>query len=365
MNKSICIFFSIILLLVSWNLQAQKAVEQWNRFEATFEYQHKGNAFKEVQISATFTNGQERVTVNGFYDGGNQFKIRFMPKTLGQWQYVTQSNIKELEGRKGQFSCIKASEDNHGLVGVTEGTHFKYADGKKYFPFGTTAYAWTHMDDGLQDLTLQSLEKAGFNKVRMCVMPKSYALVEREPDYYPYVVKRIEKNGEREETKIWDFDYFNPEFFQRLEKRVDELAAIGVEADLIIFHPYDKGRWGFDSMSQELDIAYIKYLVARLSAFKNVWWSLANEWDYLKSKTVSDWHKLIEAVVAEDPYGHLCSIHGSTASYFEYWKPELTHVSLQDEAPVQNISSAATLRRALKKPIVFDEVGYEGNLKRR
>ena len=42
------------------------------------------------------------------------------------------------------------------------------------------------------------------------------------------------------------------------------------------------------------------------------------------------------AVVKNDPYQYLCSIHGSTAKYFEYWRPEFTHVSVQDEAPVMN-----------------------------
>ena len=26
----------------------------------------------------------------------------------------------------------------------------------------------------------------------------------------------------------------------------DRLNRLGIEADLILFHPYDKGRWGFD-----------------------------------------------------------------------------------------------------------------------
>lgn len=118
-------------------------------------------------------------------------------------------------------------------------------------------------------------------------------------------------------------------------------------------------------MSKALDIRYAQYLLARFSSFRNVWWSLANEWDFMKAKTIDDWYEFIEVVTAADPYGHLCSIHGSTASYFEYWKSEITHVSLQDEGPVQNSTATATLSRALKKPIIFDEVGYEGNLPRR
>jgi uncharacterized protein involved in type VI secretion and phage assembly len=53
---------------------------------------------------------------------------------------------------------------------------------------------------------------------------------------------------------------------------------MGVEADVIIFHPYD--RWGYCAMSGEQDDRYVHYLVARLGAYRNVWWSLANEYDF-------------------------------------------------------------------------------------
>lgn len=150
-----------------------------------------------------------------------------------------------------------------------------------------------------------------------------------------------------------------------MEKRIGDLKNLGIEADLILFHPYDKGRWGFDSMPMETNVAYVKYLVARLSSFSNVWWSLANEYDYVASKTEKDWKALIRTVVASDPYRHLCSIHGSTATYFPYWMEELTHASIQDEAPVEDFGRASIVRNIYRKPVVFDEVCYEGNLSSR
>ncbi|MDP4291443.1 MAG: DUF5605 domain-containing protein, partial [Bacteroidota bacterium] len=44
---------------------------------------------------------------------------------------------------------------------------------------------------------------------------------------------------------------------------------------------------------------------------------------------------------------------------------EFTHVSIQDESPVQSPTSAAMLRNVYHKPVICDEVGYEGNLKNR
>lgn len=360
-----CIFKNSIIFLVlfvNFSIFGQTKVEQWNRFEISLKHQNKDNNFKDIKLSAKFFNKDTSFVINGFYDGNNIYKIRFMPQEIGNWNYVVNSNILEFNDEKGKFECIKATAKNHGIVKVSDTYHFKYADGTNYYPFGTTAYAWLHMGNELQEETLKSLEKSGFNKVRMCVFPKDYNLVKEEPEIYPFEIKNVSIDEKGNKVFTWNFEKINPVFFQHLEQRIDDLAAIGIEADLILFHPYDKGRWGFDSMTNEVNIKYLNYITARLASFKNVWWSLANEWDYLTAKTVKDWDLFAETIVNTDPYRHLCSIHGATASYYNYMKPEFTHVSIQDEAPVQNSYSVATLRNIYHKPIVLDEVGYEGNL---
>ena len=52
-------------------------------------------------------------------------------------------------------------------------------------------------------------------------------------------------------------------------------------------HPYD--RWGFSDMGKEADDLYWRYCIARFSAYRNLWWSLANEYDLMKAKTLEDW----------------------------------------------------------------------------
>lgn len=365
--KNRIMYFRVVffLTLVTFDSFTQSKIEQWDRFEAKFEHKAQKNNFSEVNISATFTGKDTTISVQGFYDGNNTFIVRFMPSKIGIWKYTTQSNIAELNNKKGEFECVKAQGNNHGMVKVSDIYNFKYADGKQYFPLGTTAYAWTHMTNDVQEMTFKTLKNSGFNKIRMGVFPKNYDLVKEEPQLYPYLIKSTKKDSSGKEVKIWDFTQFNPVFFQHLEKRIDDLKVLGIEADLIIFHPYDKGRWGFDEMPMEANLQYIKYLTARLSSFRNIWWSMANEYDYVKSKSDADWITLTKAVVKNDPYRHLCSIHGSTGRYFDYWRPEFTHVSIQDEAPVMNYGAAPIVRNIYNKPTIFDEVGYEGNLKHR
>ena len=45
--------------------------------------------------------------------------------------------------------------------------------------------------------------------------------------------------------------------------------------------------WGFSSMPREADELYGKYVLARFSAFRNVWWSAA-------PSAVSEWKKICD-----------------------------------------------------------------------
>jgi len=354
----------LLSVITSVSIAQPVKIERWDRFEVTLPGPESGNPFNDTSLSADFTNGKEKVKVDGFYDGNGQYKLRFMPEKTGEWHFKTTSNNRSLHGKEGKFICVEASGDNHGPVKVADTYHFKYADGKRYYPFGTTLYAWTHQPEELENMTLKTLASAPFNKVRMCVFPKFYSGVENEPTYYPFE-KKGENRGKDGKTKfVWDLSKFDPVFFQHLEKRIDDLRVLGIEADVIIFHPYDKGHWGFDSLGKENDLRYIKYLTARLSSFRNVWWSMANEFDYIKTKPREVWDVYSKAVVKADPYRHLLSIHNGSV-YFDNWKPEFTHVSIQNGSVVEDFGRATLLRDVFFRPMLYDEVCYEGDLPQR
>jgi hypothetical protein len=309
----------------------------------------------DVELSARFTQGGRSVTVPGFYDGDGVYRIRFMPEQVGEYAYQTRSNKAELDGKKGRFTAVKPSAGNHGPVRVRNTYHFSYADGTPCYPIGTTCYAWTHQTDRLQEQTLATLKKAPFNKLRMCVFPKRYAYNTNEPPVYPFA---------GQSPRAWDFSRFNPAFFRHLEKRVAQLRDLGIEADLILFHPYDRGHWGFDRMTAAVDDRYLRYLIARLAAYRNVWWSLANEYDFMKEKKESDWDRLFQVVARSDPYGHLRSIHNGTRLY-NHTHPWVSHASIQNGSAVADFGRAVLLRDVWRKPVVFDEVKYEGDIAER
>jgi hypothetical protein len=325
------------------------SVEKWGMFEAAFAGPASGNPFVDVTLEVEFSLANRRVFAPGFYDGDGVYRVRLMPDAEGEWSYRTRSNDTALDGLTGGFVCQSPSHGNHGPVRVRNRHHFAYADGTPYFPFGTTCYAWTHQPLDMQRQTLESLQRARFNKLRMGVFPKHYVFNENEPLHDVY---QCRAGGDL------DFNRPNVVAFRHFESQVAALAALGVEADVIVFHPYD--RWGYCTMTPEQDERYVRYLVARLAAFRNVWWSLANEYDFLLDvKPVARWDLFFHLIEENDPARHLKSIHnGEETMPFDHRKPWVDHVCIQN----WNVKRTADWRRAWGKPIVNDELEYEGDI---
>jgi hypothetical protein len=345
--------------LESTGVEPGKTLEQWGVLDLSMTGVADGNPHVDNHFGATFTpaggTAADAVKVGGFYDGDGVYRVRFSPPKAGAWTYKTHSNIEELAEKAGEFAAGPPSKGNHGPVRVHNTFHFAYADGEPYRQIGTTCYAWTSQPQELQEQTLKTLASAPFNKLRMCVFPKRYTWNENEPPLYAF---------EGAPPNQWDFAKFNPAFFRQLERRILQLRDLGIEADLILLHPYDDGHWGFDRMPDEVDDRYLRYVVARLGAFRNVWWSLANEYDFMLEKQESDWDRLIKVVTEADPYDRLTSIHNGRVLY-NHTNPRLTHASIQNGSACEDAGRAVLYRDVYRKPIVFDEVKYEGDIPKR
>jgi hypothetical protein len=325
--------------------------EQWGVAELVLEGPDHGNPFVDVELSATFTHATAgTVTVGGFYDGEGVYRVRFQPQAPGGWRFETTSTALSLDGVQGGFEVRPPSPGNHGPVGVADRFHFAHRDGTRHLPLGTTVYALTHQPEELQERTLETLATAGFRKIRICVFPKSYLFNENEPELHPF--PRLPDGG-------WDTTRFEPAFFRSLEQRIEQLAALGVETDLILFHAYD--RWGFSELGPSADDRYVRYLVRRLAAHRTVWWSLANEYDLVLSKTTDDWERIARLIGDEDHVGHLTSIH-NCFGFYDHSRPWITHVSAQRQDLYRTAENTDAWRREYGKPVVIDECAYEGDI---
>ena len=122
------------------------------------------------------------------------------------------------------------------------------------------------------------------------------------------------------------------------------------------------------------DIFYIKYVAARYASYRNVWWSMANEFNLIQCKNQSlpdkfpIWDELFAALIKYDPYdgkdGRIPirekSIHQAGDTMYNYSQSYVTHFSVQgyDDVNYQYFQQ----RFKVSKPVILDEVQYEGNL---
>jgi len=344
-------------------MKFSRSVERWCIFEIELQSSKVvEKPFQEVRLQVCFSKDRAAIKVSGFYDGGTTWKIRFMPEEEGAYSFQISSNLEEFDGLSGNFECTEAQEGNHGPIRVN-GQHFSYADGTPFFAMGTTAYAWTYMPETIRQRTLESFSRYGFNKIRMLVFPKHYGdgeddiIIDYTPPVFPFA-------GTADKL---DFQRLLPEYFRNYEERVKELLDLGIEADVILFHPYD--RWGIHrGMRQEDDLLYIKYMIARLAAYRNVWWSLANEYNVIETADgkmgigmeQKDWDLLGSYVKTNDPHHHPISIHNIPLGDIYPDRDWMTHVSYQHP---DTYTLLLELKNIYNKPVINDEYQYEGNAK--
>lgn len=331
---------------------APRTAERWGVFEIELRGPATGNPFVDVTLAAIFEGAGKSIRVPGFYDGDGVYRVRFSPPELGAWRWRTESSAGALAGQAGSFTAVAPGKGNRGPVRVSkDGYHFAYADGTPFRQIGTTCYSWALQSDAKCAETLKTLAGAPFNKMRMLVFPNVPSVATN-----PFA-----RTGDG--PKDWDPARFDPGYFRRYEDRILKLGALGIEADVILYHPYDETR-GYSDMKRAEDERYLRYVAARFGAYRNVWWSMANEYDNIETKTMADWDHLFEVLVAADPHDRLRSIH-QINTYYDHRKPWITHASVQNGAAVLDDLRAELHRAFALKPVIFDEVVYEGNIAKR
>lgn len=323
---------------------------QYEMIELEFSAEAPKGSWVEIDLQAEFACGGETVRTKGFYAGKNSYKVRFLPRRPGTYIW----KVTGLVEAEGEFVCSAAKNKNsqktlegtgHGMV-QTEELHFVYEDGTRYTPVGTTVYALAHQPPALIEQTFETLSNAPYNKLRWCVFPKSFPYNENEPGFYPF---------EKTAGGKWDVHRPSMDFWEHFEKILVRLEQMGMQTDLILFHPYD--RWGFCELTMEENLVYLDYVLRRLAAFPSVWWSLANEYDMMFERGMEDWFVMENYIAANDPYHHLLSNHQCVVPY-DFTRKNITHCSLQ----IRDVDRVKEFMNQYQKPVIYDECAYEGDL---
>lgn len=100
------------------------------------------NSYTDVEISAAFVGpGGVGLTIPGFWDGGNTWKIRFAPTVAGNWSYATLASDQGDTGLHGQTGTVASlpysgSLDiyKHGFVKADSSNRYlTYNDGTPFY----------------------------------------------------------------------------------------------------------------------------------------------------------------------------------------------------------------------------------------
>ena len=356
----VCLFVPLVLAAVTVARGATR-VEQYHAHDLILHGSKKhANEFM-VEVTATFVgpNGAE-LTIPGFYDGENTWKVRFSPTFPGKWRYFTWcEDDREMDGKEGEIECIPNSNPNiHGGLRIDpeHPRHFMYEDGTRYFLLGFEAdwlWALDMSDPDVPNLKkfVDAIAAHGFNHIVMNAYAHdtTWAKGKSNPwDYAPPEIYAWEGTNEKP-----DHSRMNLRFWRHYDTVIRYLQEKGIVAHIML-RVYNKlVNWPKNGSPE--DELYYRYIVARYQAFSNVVWDFSKEAHNEKD----DDYKVhvIKAIQAWDVYDRLVTVHDDNRNY------DNGNYDLCDFRSDQQHSkwgeTILAQRKAREWPVVNIEYGYE------
>jgi len=222
-----------------------------------------------------------------FWDGsGNKMMVRFTPTEGGQWIYKVSSNVTAFDGKEGMFNA--AMSDAPGFVNVANVHHWATDNKKAHLWMGVIADRFAFLSAAQFDEQLNEAAQNKFNHFRGSILgtAQDRALVFLGPDRP------------------------NPAYFDELDRRVGEIHKRGITTDLMLAS--DPGYLTSLFPDWQARERFVRYVVARYSAFNITWQGLGEFEDYAEGRALLkelglDLKKL-------DPYQHPRSSNAKATS---------------------------------------------------
>jgi hypothetical protein len=272
-------------------------VEQYKVIELSFTSEKTYTTGFETELFVEFTCGDITKKIRAFWDGGNNWKVRFSPEILGQWVVSTTAsrdnvstttengdklspttaipgNAKPQLGNNNNisFQSIPYEGNNplykHGSLKLSESkTHIVHADDTPFFWLADTA--WNGVIRSDEENWQKYLDKR----------------VEQRFTAIQYVSSQWRGNaldlaGEAACTETTPIA-INPDFFKRIDKKVAMINDAGLIASPVAIWTLIETDPGI-VLSEEDCIKLAKYIVARYDAYQVIWF-LGGDGDYLKT----------------------------------------------------------------------------------
>ena len=325
----LCVFFQLGFsqITVHENPKSNKALEivQWEVNDLVYPIKKSVDKPFAIQAFALVTGGDANQKIPLFYNGNNEWVFRYSSSAVGEKSFVIESELKELDGKKGSFVISENQKaDRHGGVvrNAENPRRFFYEDGSHYFCLAFECDWLFALDYGQKELAktehlLSRIQENGFNQVVMNV----YAY---DPDTNWVEDERLKENpqhdyGEREDifpflgsNSAPDYSSLNLDFFKHFDQVIAEMHEREIVSHLMIYVWNKRVNW--PEPGSEADDMYYDHVIKRYQAFPNIIWDVSKE---ATSKIAFSQNKNIVEHIRErairtrelDAYNRLVSVH--------------------------------------------------------
>ncbi|MEM9830448.1 MAG: DUF5060 domain-containing protein [Bacteroidota bacterium] len=296
--------------------------EQWQVIDIIF----KANAKVDNPFIADFEaklkgpEGEE-MNVPGFYNGGREWILRFSASTVGDWQFTTTSEVKQLNGKSGIITITEnQNPEKHGSI-VTRAKnpqHFYYEDGTPYLAMAFECdwlFALDYHNSIGTPKTNYLLDLLVANNLNQ-IVTTVYSFNPGDVWYKdPKLAQHPEHNyggdlaifpflGTNEEP---DFSQLNVDFFKQYDRVMEQAELRNIAIHLMIY-VWNKGV-SWPAAETEADNMYFDFIIKRYQAFSNIIWDVSKE--ALNNPRCTEEYGLerIQRIRDLDAYGRLVSVH--------------------------------------------------------
>jgi hypothetical protein len=350
--------------------------------------------FTEVEVYCSFKSPSGKsYNAMFFYNGNNTWKCRFTPNEAGEWSYNTYSiNKEDCFLKSGKISVTNEESKSRGMLrtDVESGWGLKYESGEEFLLVGDTMYHIFGVEYcGLNVREILEMRKRqGFNSIRARI-PIS-----------PYCTGDMYNVWQNKSIWLWggspqcpEYEFFNLDYFAAIDRVMKLLEELDMGVEIILegwmFEIPFSDRQNFTPEFEEL---YIRYTVARLSAYKSLYmWCPANEYNYYGKDSNRAWcwrleHptikylgnkfliRLSKMIKDADPHKHPVGAHNAVVyePFKEYFRNNkeidiLLYQYWGDTSSIKATVLASGIDEELKKNIIgsgkvniLAEYGYEG-----
>lgn len=351
--------------------QSSAAVEAYDFVEVTITVVSPGasNPFADATVSGSFgrAGSSEKLAVEGFCDSedGRVFRIRFMPRTPGEYAYsVSYKGGGTAQRFDGAFRATNGHRRGPIRVDPQYRWHFIWEGTAEHYYFnGTTAFwlmGWR--DERIIYSTLDRLLRLKINRVRALLSGRTPTMygepVMNTEEFNVFLSPWPARKADDFDHPGFDYTRFNLAHWQRFER----MLHYARDKDMIISVIFDiaDGKIHLDPGSDD-ERRYFRYAAARLSAFSNITWDLGDDLDSMRDDRWA--HTVGTQLVAMDPYKHLATSHPVHREHQDRASDWFGFTSIQDWSRTQHALMLEERQIQLKTgriiPQTNEEYGYE------